>query len=250
MVARVAAILRAFEPEEISVGVSELARRSGLPKSSASRIIADLVAHGLLERDGAGVRLGIRVFELGEAVQRRHLLRRLALPFMMDLRAASQLTVHLAVLESTEVVYLEILRARGAPSLATRVGGRLPAYSTAVGKALLAWSPDSIVQQVMRAPFAPVGPRTMTAGATLMRELNEIRETGIAYDREESRSGISAVATALLGPDSAPLLALSVVGRQETMHCDEIARRLKTTGTAFARSLRTRPAELERLRAG
>lgn len=241
MIGRVAAILHAFEAGEVSVGISELARRSGLPKSSAARIIGELVDHRLLERSDGGVRLGIRMFEFGEAVQRRHLLRQVALPYMAELRASLNLTVHLTVLEATEVVYLEILRAREAPPLATRVGGRLPAYSTSAGKALLAWSPESVVAAALDGPLQPLSPRTITSAERIRRELAEVRDTGLAFDHEESRSGISAVATALLDGRGAPLLAISVAGRSETVASERVARKMRATGVALSRSLRTRP---------
>ncbi|NED58929.1 helix-turn-helix domain-containing protein, partial [Micromonospora aurantiaca] len=87
----------------------------GLPKSTAHRIALDLAEAGLLERDGARVRLGLRLFEIGQRVPRQRVLRDAAVPYMSDLREATRQTVHLAVLEGTEVVYVEILGSPGGP---------------------------------------------------------------------------------------------------------------------------------------
>ncbi|WP_344989837.1 IclR family transcriptional regulator, partial [Tsukamurella soli] len=136
VVRRVSALLAAFRPDEVAVGVNELARRTGIPKASVSRLVAELVEEGLLERSGGRVGLGLRLFELGERASRRRSMREVALPFLADLRAATGQTVHLAVLDGAEVVYVEILRGRDGPWLPSGVGGRLPAHATGVGKAL------------------------------------------------------------------------------------------------------------------
>nr|WP_245956674.1 helix-turn-helix domain-containing protein [Nonomuraea fuscirosea] len=104
---RIAAILSAFSPGDNLLGVTQIARRTSLPRSTVHRLAADLVSCGLLERHGTGIRLGLRLFELGQRVPRRRLLRQAALPYMADLREATGQTVHLAVLEGCEVVYLE-----------------------------------------------------------------------------------------------------------------------------------------------
>jgi DNA-binding IclR family transcriptional regulator len=246
MIGRVALILRTFEQEHGSLGVSEITRRTGLPKSTVARIVGELVKHSLLERDEHGVRLGIRMFELGESVPRRHDLRRLALPCMADLRASLDLTIHLAVLEGTEVVYVEILRARSAPALATRIGGRLPAYSTGVGKALLAWSAESVVRAALARPLVAIGPGTITSPELLRAQFARIRAEGVSFDREESRPGISSVATAALDPAGSPVLAISAVGRSGDVAAERVTAAVRDAGRTLSRALgrHPRPARL------
>lgn len=242
MIARVAAILHAFNHGGATIGISEIGRRTGIPKTTVARIVGELVEHGLLERDGPGVRLGIWMFELGESVPRLHDLRRLALASMADLRARLDLTIHLAVLEGTEVVYVEILRARRTPPLATRVGGRLPAHTTGVGKALLAWSPESVVEEVLARPLERLAPASITSSESLRRELAQIRLTGVAHDREESRSGISSVATAVLGPDGRPVLAISAAGSTNDVAAGHVEATVREAGRSLSRALSNTPA--------
>ena len=143
VIGRAAALLGAFDARHLSLGISELSRRSGLPKSTTARLAAELTEHGFLERaDGSDLKLGTRLFELGELASRQRKLREVALPYMADLRQVSRQTVHLAVLVGTEVMYVEIVRSRDAPRMPSEVGGRLPAHAAGVGKALLAFSPD------------------------------------------------------------------------------------------------------------
>ncbi|WP_293059795.1 helix-turn-helix domain-containing protein, partial [Mycobacterium sp.] len=128
VLARATAILAAFDRESQILGVSALAHCTGLAKSTVHRLAGELAQHGFLERRREGFVLGLRLFELGELVPRQLDLRGAALPYMADLRAATKQTVHLAVLDDTQVVYVEILRHRDAPPLPSRVGGRFPAH--------------------------------------------------------------------------------------------------------------------------
>ncbi|MBX3092919.1 MAG: IclR family transcriptional regulator [Cryobacterium sp.] len=241
MVGRVTAILDAFEPRDDELTVSELGRRTGLPKSTVSRIVQELVAFQFLEHGRIGVRLGLRLFELGESATRPRDLRKLALASMSDLRSALNLTVHLAVLERSEVVYIEILPARGTPPLPSRVGGRMPAYATGVGKALLAWSAPSVVDAVIDQGLAPVGPNTITDPDRLNRELARIRASGVAYEREESGAGIACAATAIRTPDGHPVVAMSAAGWSQNFDVRRVGLAVQTAAQAISRQIARRP---------
>ena len=129
------------------------------------RLVGELARWGMVEPGPAGVHLGMRLFELGQLAPRQRSLREAALPYLNDLHEATHETVHLAVLEGTgalEVVHLEKLTGRGGPALSPRVGGRMPAYCTAVGRALLAFSPASTVEAVLDAGSS-ASPRTRSS---------------------------------------------------------------------------------------
>jgi DNA-binding IclR family transcriptional regulator len=145
VVRRLAAVLDAFRARDVYLGINEIARRTDLPKSTVSRLVKEMHEAGFLERKAQKVGLGLQMFEWGERASRRRSLRQVALPFMADLREATHQTIHLAVLDGTEVVYVEILHREGAPRLPSRVGGRLPAHATGVGKALLAASDPDVI---------------------------------------------------------------------------------------------------------
>lgn len=155
-------LFAAFGPTDTALGVNELTRRTGIPKATVSRLVKEMEGVGFLERRGVKVVLGLRLFELGERASRRRSVREVALPFLADLREATRQTVHLAILDGTEVVYVEILPGRDAPWLPSGVGSRLPAHATGVGKALLAGSPPQMIAEVLAAGLVQVGPRTIT----------------------------------------------------------------------------------------
>jgi DNA-binding IclR family transcriptional regulator len=234
---RVVTVLDAFRPEDDGLSAAELARRSGLPRSTAHRIAADLVEAGLLERRGTGVRLGLKLFEIGQRVPRRRVLRDAALPLMADLREATRQTVHLAVMDGDEVVYLEILGSPGGPPLPSTIGGRLPAHATGVGKAMLAFSPPDVVRSVLGTDLAKLSERSVTAPGLLARELASVRRDGVAYDREESGPGILCAASPVLGPGGEVLGALSISGRTTRMRLPAVAPAVHTAALTLSRLL-------------
>jgi IclR family acetate operon transcriptional repressor len=234
---RVVSVLDAFRAEDNAVSPAELARRAGLPKSTVHRIAASLLGEGLLERQGSQVRLGVRLFEIGQRVPRQRALHDAARPYMRDLREATRQTVHLAILEGGQVVYVDILPSAGAPPLPSRVGGRLPAHVTGVGKAMLAFSPPEAVAAVLDGGLPRVSERSTVAPGVLARELAGIRKTGIAYDREESGPGIVCAASPVLGTDEEVLGALSVSGWSNRVRLYQVAPAVKTAALGLSRTL-------------
>jgi IclR family acetate operon transcriptional repressor len=230
-------ILGAFGCDDAVLGVSELARRTGLAKSTVHRLVLELAEHGLLERRGHGTVLGLRLFELGGLVPRQRDLRTSALPYMADLRAATRQTVHLAVLDGAEVVYVEILRSPDAPPLPSRVGGRLPAHATGVGKAILAFSPPDVVEEIVRGGLTPLAERTIVGPGLLRRQLATIRGNGVACDYEESRSGLMCAASPIMAADGTVAGALSVSGWAGRLNVRRMAPAVRTAALALSRDL-------------
>ncbi|MGW3284302.1 IclR family transcriptional regulator [Streptomyces sp. NPDC001002] len=187
------------------IGLSELARQTGLKKTTVHRLATDLVAHRMLERGGYGYRLGLHLFELGQRVPASRRLRATALPFMADLLAATGEVVQLGVLDGTEIVYVEKLVGRNSVAVPSSVGSRLPAYCSGLGKAILAFEDSSAVDLVLAAPMPARTSTTITDGRRFLRELETIADSGVAYDREEGTKGIVCVA--------APIVVESYVGR-------------------------------------
>lgn len=235
MISRVAQILDAYQHDERSMTVSELGRRTGIPKASTSRITTEMVGHGLLERDGDQLRLGIRLFELGQQASRPTDLRKLAFPHMTELMRATGQTVHLAVLDGPDVVYIQILRSRTTPPLPSRVGGRLPAYATGVGKALLAYAPSALIDEICSAPLPALGPRTITDPAQLRRELETVRANRLAFEREESAANVGCAAAPILGADGIPVAALSVSVHLHITDLSKVGPAVSTVAMALSR---------------
>ncbi|MFK0159805.1 IclR family transcriptional regulator [Streptomyces sp. NPDC090493] len=197
------------------VGVSELARRAQLSKSTAHRVLGMLERNGVVERVGTDYRLGERLHQLGRSVYAdgHESLRDLLLPYLTDLYELTRHTAHLAVLHGTDVVYLGKLYGHRPAPVPSRIGGRLPAHATAVGKVMLAYDAEAAAQAIA-GPLHRFTARTVTDPAELSDELDRIRRTGVAYDEEESQLGLSCVAAPVLGRSGRAVAALSVAGRR------------------------------------
>lgn len=207
-------LLNAFGNDAfVGVGVSELARRASLSKSTAFRLLATLQNNGAVERAGNAYRLGKMIQDLGstqeDALQGR--MRDALTPFLADLYELTKQTVHLAVLQGTDVVYLNKLYGHLQVRSPSRIGGRAPAYCTAVGKVLLAYDPDA-ADQAMRSEMLAWTPATITDPDTFRRELLEVRNTNLAFDREEILTGLNCIAAPIFGPNGKPVASMSVSG--------------------------------------
>lgn len=198
MINRVSEVLKAFHFGDSSLTMTEIAKRSNLPKSTTARIVTEMIHFGLLERDNQKVQLGIRLFELGQIATRSMNLRQFTFQAMQQLSIATGQTVHLAVLEGTEVVYVQILRSKTAPKLPSRVGGRMPAYATGVGKVLLAYAPSQTLAELRETSFEKFGPNTARSFKDLEPQLAEIRERRLGFEYEESAANVACAAAPII----------------------------------------------------
>nr|WP_281689932.1 IclR family transcriptional regulator [Pseudonocardia thermophila] len=216
---RVLTLLSAFSAEQPELTLTELSRRSGLPLTTTHRLAGELVAGGALERLDGRYRIGLRLWEIGSLAPRGLGLRELAMPFLEDLCAATGQNVQLAVLaddgRSPEVVYLERLAPRNAVSILTRVGGRLPALTTAVGRVLLAHAPPDVLEAALARPVRRFTPETVTDPDELRRALADVRRTGVAITMRQIELVSLSVGAPVRGGDGRVVAAISVVAPVE-----------------------------------
>lgn len=212
VLARTLRILEAFDLEDRGVGLTELVRRTGLPKATVHRMAQDLVAARLLTSSADGYRLGRGLFELGMRAAPERTLLEVAVPFLQDLFTRTQQIVHLGVLDGDEVVYMSKIGGHRQVSAPSRIGGRMPLYCTAIGKALLAHSDRPTIDRILSGPLVRRTPRTVVAPGLLRTQLERVVEQGVAFEYEESTVGLVCIAAPILGPDDRPLAAISVTG--------------------------------------
>jgi DNA-binding IclR family transcriptional regulator len=179
---RAVRILDAFGPDETCLTVSEIAARADLHLATASRLIAELVEHGLLSRDAdRRVRVGIRLWELALRASPALSLREAAMPFLEDLHAVVGHHVQLGVLDGDEVLFIERLTAPGAVINYTRIAGRLPLHASSSGQVLLAHAPRDLQERMLAGPLTRLTRNTITAPADLRAALARVRREGYAY---------------------------------------------------------------------
>jgi len=219
------------------LGVSELARRAQLSKSTAFRVLGMLERNGVVERVGTNYRLGARLHELGRAVYApgHERIRDLLTPFVIDLYELTRETVHLATLHGTEVVYLAKLYGHRPVPSPSRIGGRLPAHCTAVGKALLAYDPDAAAAALC-VPLRRFTAHTITDPVMLAAELDTIRREGIAFDNEESQLGLNCVAAPVISPRGRVVAALSIAGPRGRIDTRRLATDLRRVSASASQA--------------
>lgn len=235
---KVRLILEVFGLDDETLSLSELARRTGLAKASVHRLSQELVQWGLLERRNGEYRLGMRLFEIGQRVPRQRILRDLARPLMIDLVQATNETVHLAVVDGLEVLYLDkVSGGHTQISRPSRVAGRMPLHCTATGKALLAFGRRGLLDEVMSAPLTRVTPRTTVAPGLLAQELQRAREVGYAAEFEQARIGYMSVAIPLAGATGSTVAALSVTAPMNRAKVDRFVGLLSLVGRRMTKLL-------------
>lgn len=216
-------LLRAFEAGDAGgVGVSELARRTDLSKSTAHRLLATLVQNGAVQRAGEVYRLGPLFLELTQEDSTSHgqQVSEILTPFLAALFERTRMTVHLGYMVGTDVSYANKLHSvTGVPS-PSRIGGRVPGYATGVGKAIMAWD-EELAERAIEKGFSQWTPNTITDPHEFRRVLARVRDEGLAYDREEISIGLSCVAAPIFGRENVPVAAMSVSGPTATFRPED-----------------------------
>jgi DNA-binding IclR family transcriptional regulator len=203
------ALLDAFSGPLSVLGVTALAARADIPKSTAHRLLNVLVSSGYVRRVGDRYCLTERMFEIGNQVRvcRPNGIREIAMPYLAELFAQTRQTVHLAVLSGTDVLYLNKVFGYESPRCPTLVGSRRPAYATALGKALLAFSDPKAVEANLNIHFTRFTPYTLATASQLQRCLEQVNVDGMATDHEEMLRGVSCIAAPILDSRSGSAIA-------------------------------------------
>jgi len=213
-VANALRLVKAFSDDDHELGISGLAKRLGLAKSTVHRLATTLVGEGMLEQsaEDGKYRLGLALFELGAMVRRRMDFTASARPFLRMLMEKTGETAHLAILDHGSVLYLITHESQQAIRSSFNVGTRSPAHSTAIGKALLAFQPEEAVQAVIARGLHPSTPNTLTDARTLRREMEAVRMRGYAIDDEESEIGLRSIAAPIRSDSGSVIAGISISG--------------------------------------
>ena len=235
---RVDAILAAFDASNRAVGLACLVTRTGLPKTTVYRTTEHMVQLGWLHRAAGGYVVGARLSELASLATVRARVRDASLPFMEDLYLATNGTVHLAVLEDTYVRYAEEVAGYPSATGPSRVGRRMPAYCTAVGKVLIAFSPPEVLDRVISHGLPPRTPATVTSPQRLRAAIARIKEKGVAVDYQECEIGVTSVAAPVFDADLGAAGAMSVSGPPQRMRPERLSSAVRMAALSATRSMR------------
>jgi IclR family pca regulon transcriptional regulator len=222
------AILTCFTPQRPVMGIADVADELGMSRSTTHRYMITLVELGYLEQGGSRkYRLGLRVTDLGMSALNSMSLREYARPDLEELRQETRFTVNLAILDGSEILYVD--RVRGSRpgqskiDFALHVGSRLPASCTALGKLLLAYLPDAEQEALIASlKLAKGGPNAIASKKALKAELGQISEEGLAVDDEELAAEVQAIAAPVRSSGGEVIAAVGLVGLRSMITVDEL----------------------------
>ncbi len=213
-VANAIALLKAFSDEESELGVSALARRLHLAKSTAHRLASTLARAGMLEQDEktGRYRLGVAIFELGSLVRRKIDISFEAKPWLMALREQTDEAVNLSILDHGGVVCVNFLESKKLNRICSSVGLRKPVHCTAEGKALIAFQSPAVIERVIDTELERRTQRTVVSPAALKAEFAAISARGYATEEEEYEMGVRGIAAPVRDDSGVPVAAVGITG--------------------------------------
>jgi DNA-binding IclR family transcriptional regulator len=226
-VAKTLKVLEAFSFAEPVLGVSELARKLDMGKSTVHRALSTLLAHGyVVKTPDDRYRLGLKLHEMGQLVVSGLRLHEVAHGPLERLRVECKETVHLAVLDGSDVVFVEQMESAGLVRMFNRVGRRVAAHATSSGKCLLAFN-ESAVDAVVQRGLGRRAPRTITSRAMLEEVLARVRTLGYSVSVEESEPGVASVGAPVFGRDGTCIAAVAMAGPTLRMGDEQLMRAVR-----------------------
>ena len=233
-------LLSAFSFREPRLSLADLATQTGIPRPRAFRLLTTLEQAGFVAKVSGEYQLGIKCFVLGNVVASTLNLREKAYAHLQALGDTTGETVHLAVLEEWQVLYLERLQSpRPIGFMRSRVGAVVPAYCTSLGKTLLAFKPPNEVESswLRTQALKPMTPDTITSPRRLLKELRAIRERGYAVDEQEHEVGVRCVAAPVWNHTNEVVAAVSIAGPADRMPQPLVGSTMAAAVVAAARAI-------------
>lgn len=207
-------VLLCFTAEHPNLTLTQISERIGIHKSTVHRLLGTLESKRFVERDEAtgSYHLGLGLVEMAYLVLHENNLQRMSRPYLVRLADEYRETVDLAVLDGTEVTYIQVIEGHERVKIAAAPGGRLPAFCTASGKAFLANLPPEQVREVLANSTPRRAPNTITTPDALYAELRVTRERGFAISEQEYEENINAVSAPILNAEGHPVAAIAIAG--------------------------------------
>jgi IclR family acetate operon transcriptional repressor len=231
------------------IALAELAKRTGLQPPTAHRLLQTLAEREWVVQNPrtSRYRLSHKLLSLvGDIEARTARLRAIARPHLEAIRDASDESTNLVVLDGLAAVYVDQVASSRPVRMFTEIGGRVPAYASGAGKAMLAFQPPHATSALLAgAVLRPLTPHTFTEREELERDLERTRERGYALDNEENEAGVVCVAAPILAHDETALAAVSVSGpaaRMRAVALDELGASLAGHASEISREFGYVPA--------
>jgi DNA-binding IclR family transcriptional regulator len=220
-IVRAGKLLKCFSRGKANYKMSALASHLGLDRSTTYRLLLSLEKCGLVEKDPktGEYSLGVTALEIGSAYLGRTDLIQIAKPIMAELALQAQEAVNLAVLNDTEILYIDKVDSPRSVGVMSKVGQRNPVYCTALGKALLAFLPKEEQARILDSiELKPFTPRTITSQRRLAGELKTVRKQGYALDPREIEEDVECIGAPIRNHLGHVIASISISGPQKKIH--------------------------------
>ncbi|KZS43911.1 IclR family transcriptional regulator [Paenibacillus glucanolyticus] len=231
------------------LGVTEIAQKLDVAKSTAHRLLASLEEQDYVQKTGKDsiYSLGLKFIEMAEVVTENLKIVDIARPLIEKLSRDTGEIVHLVMLDGNEVLYIDKVENASTIRIYSQIGRRGPLYCTGVGKAILAYLPEDEVDQLLAGiTMQPFTEYTLTTPEELKQEFQTIRANAFAYDNEEHERGIRCVAAPIFDHTQKSRYAISITGPITRMS-DDILREYipwtKETAQAISRKMGFNPTK-------
>lgn len=235
---RAARILKVLASGPRRLGVSEIADRLGLTRPTVHGLLQTLQAHGFVEqdRDSNKYQLGAGLLQLGNSYLDLNELRSRSLAHSERLASRADAAVRVGVMHGASVVVVHHVFRPDSTLQILEVGAELPLHASALGKAMLAYSPSDAIDDLLAESLPRLTSRTLTPAA-LREELNDIRERGFAREKDEAILGESSIASPIFDHSGHAVGAIGVVGDTDRIMPRGPARQLTSAVAEAARGI-------------
>jgi DNA-binding IclR family transcriptional regulator len=238
---RAICLLRQLADAPSPVRFTELQIATGIPKGTLHGLLASLEAADFVCRTSRGYEIGVGAFEVGTAVRAPSSLRAAASPLLDDLFTSHGEACHFGLLSQGDVIYLDVRESVHALRFTQRTGARKPAYSTALGKAMLALQTDAAIADIYPSQLPSLTPNTIPTRADLLECVKQVRNNGYATESEESTPGVCCIGVAGVLGDLIYGLSITVpVQRAQVEDLPRFLPSLRTTISRLNSALTTR----------
>lgn len=221
---KAALILKLLARRGREMKLTEISEELGITKSTLHGIISTLKYHGLIDQDKKTqeYRLGLYLSELGDIAVNTLDIRKITIPIIEKISDQLQETVHVGTLDNLEVVYVDKKESNQSMRIFTKIGERIPAYCTGVGKAMLAYMDYDMLLDKLPARLDKLTTNTITDKNELIKELTSVRLNGYAFDNEENSIGLTCVAAPIFDHFKKAKYGISVSGPKARMTDEKI----------------------------
>lgn len=244
VVERISMILECFRTTRGRLGLTYISNRTGIPSSTAHRLLNELSEFGLLQKIGNEYQISLRFFEIAMGATVQAYLYRVAAPILQDLLFATGENVHLAVLAEPDIVFVLKLIGSRSRRISSRPGGRLPAWATASGRVMLAFSNEEVIDRCLSTTRRKYVEGTIVARDLLEREIESAANRGYALSVNELRPDAMALAVPVFDSVGEVVAGLSVVGNTASIDTKSLIPALLTAARTLNRSLSTAEQEM------